>query len=206
MTDDGFEEDREAILERALDRAPFEGWTPLILSRAASDAGIDRSVVAAAFPRGIADLLHFWSEQVDAAMMAAMAGPEFARLRIREKVSFAIRVRIDLLRAHKEAARRAAALLALPFYGGLGLRLVWATADAVWRGLHDKSTDFNYYSKRAILSGVWTTTFARWLADDSEDEAATNAFLDRRIENVMQIEKLKSRLRGRQSETAAGAR
>jgi ubiquinone biosynthesis protein COQ9 len=128
-------------------------------------------------------------------MAAAFAAPGFARLKIREKVAFALRARIDALRPHKEAARRAAATLALPVYGTLGARLVWATADVVWRGLHDKSTDFNYYSKRAILSAVWTSTFARWLADESSGEAATNAFLDRRIDNVMQLEKLKARAR-----------
>ena len=85
--------------------------------------------------------------------------------------------------------------MALPTSGLLGPRLAWATADAIWRGLGDKSTDFNFYSKRGILSGVWTSTFARWLADDSDDEAATKAFLDARIDNVMQIEKVKARVR-----------
>lgn len=193
--DDGFELAREAVLARALDRAPFEGWTSPMLKAAGAEAGIEPAVVAAAFPGGVADLLAFWSEKADAAMLEAMASPEFAQKRIREKVASAVKARLDYLRLHKEAARRAAGTLALPSYAGLAPRLAWKTADAIWRGLSDKSTDFNFYTKRGILSAVWTTTFARWLADDAEDEAKTNDFLAARIENVMQYEKLKAKVR-----------
>jgi ubiquinone biosynthesis protein COQ9 len=204
--DDGFELAREAVLARALDRAPFEGWTRAMFEAAAAEAGIARTVAAAAFPGGAGDLLAFWSEKADAAMLEAMTGPEFAAKRIRDKVAFAVTERLAYLRPHKEAARRAAGTLALPIHAGLGARLAWATADAIWRGLADKSTDFNFYTKRAMLTAVWTTTFARWLADDTEDEAKTNDFLAARIENVMQVEKAKARIReaGFDPEKAAG--
>lgn len=192
---DGFEAARRDILNAALKRAPFEGWTPATLAAAGRDAKADRSTVAAAFPRGVGDLLTFWSDENDAAMTAAMAAPDFAARRIREKVALALKARIDALRPHKEAARRAAATLALPFFAPVAAKLAWKTADVVWRGLGDKSTDFNFYTKRGILTGVWTTTFARWLADDSPDEAPTKKFLDARIENVMQFEKLKAKVR-----------
>lgn len=192
---DGFELPRAAILREALKLAPFEGWTAAMLDQAAKNARIDAATAKAAFPRGVRDLLRCWSVAADAAMVRAMRAPEFERLKIREKVAFAVRARIDALRPHKEGARRAAATLALPHYGMLGARLAWKTADAVWRGLGDASTDINFYSKRGILVGVWTSTLARWLSDDSEDEAATSAFLDARIENVMQIEKAKARMR-----------
>ncbi|MGE0408089.1 MAG: COQ9 family protein [Amphiplicatus sp.] len=192
---DGFEPARRAILEAALVRAPYEGWSRATMGAAAREAGIEPAALAAAFPGGVGDLLTYWSEETDAAMRAAMAGPDFEPLKIRAKVAFAVRARLDLLRPHKEAARRAAAALALPIFAGLGARLAWRTADAVWRGLADKSTDFNFYTKRALLAGVWTATLARWFADDAQDEAATRDFLDARIENVMQIEKLKKRVK-----------
>jgi len=179
----------------ALDIAPFDGWNMMMLTRAARDAGVDRSAMRPAFPGGVRDLLRYWSAQSDAAMTAQMAGPAFKNLKIREKVAFAVRARLAALGAHKEAARRAAAVLALPVYGSLGARLAWSTSDAIWRGLGDTSTDFNFYSKRTILTGLWGSVFARWLGDDSESQAATNAFLDARIDNVMQIEKAKARIR-----------
>lgn len=193
--EDAFEPVREAILAEALKGAAFDGFTPLSLARAAADAGRTKAELAAAFPRGPIDLVAWWSAKADAAAAAAIAAPHEPPLKIREKVARALEARLAFLRPHKEAARRAAAYLALPHNAPTGARLVWETADAVWRAMGDPSTDFNFYSKRAILSGVWSTTFARWLADDSDDEAATKAFLAARIGNVMQFEKLKARVR-----------
>lgn len=193
--DDGFEAARAAILAQALELAAFDGWTLLMLRRAGAAAGVTATILTAAFPAGIADLLEYWSDQSDGAMRTAMTGPEFVRRRIREKVAFAVKARFAALAPHKEAARRGAATLALPPYARLALRLSWRTADAIWRGLGDKSADFNFYSKRMILAGVWTSTFARWLADDSEDGRSTADFLDDRIGDVMQFEKLKAQVR-----------
>lgn len=192
---DAFDADRAKLLAAALQRAPFEGWTPVMLRRAATDAGLSRATLAAAFPKGVADVLRYWSMTADAAMAARLSGEAFAVMKVREKVTFAVWERLEVLAPDKEAARRAAATLALPVFAPLGAELAWATSDAVWRGLNDPSTDFNFYTKRATLLAVWTSTFARWLADDSADAAPTRDFLDRRIENVMQIEKLKARAR-----------
>ncbi len=191
----GFDAEGRAILKAMLARAAFEGWTDAALAAAAKDAGASPHVRAAAFPRGAADALRAWSMEADETMTAQMAGPDFDSLKIREKVAFAVRARLAALRPHKEAARRAAATLALPLNAPLAAELSWKTADAIWRGLGDKSADFNFYSKRGILTGVWLSTLTHWLGDDSEDEASTEAFLAARIDNVMQIEKAKGKLR-----------
>lgn len=193
--DDAFAPARDAILAEALKAAAFDGYTPLALERAAADAGRTKAELAAAFPAGAIDLMAYWSGKADDAAAAAIAAPQDPPLKTREKVRAAIEARLAYLRPHKEASRRAAAFLALPPYAPRAARLVWSTADAIWRAMGDPSTDFNFYSKRAILSGVWSATFARWLADDSDAEAATKAFLAARIENVMQFEKLKARVR-----------
>lgn len=192
---DGFGPVRENLLAAALEQAPFEGWTPAMTEKAARAAGVSRAEIAAAFPGGIGDLLRFWSAKVDRAVAAGMAAPSFAAKRVRDKVAGAVLLRLDALRPHKEAARRAAATLALPHHAALGAELAWKSADTIWRGLGDKSTDFNFYTKRAILVGVLGSTMARWFADDEPGEEATKKFLSARIENVMQFEKLKGRLR-----------
>ncbi|MEX6634395.1 COQ9 family protein [Hyphococcus lacteus] len=192
---DGFENERELILEKLLPLVPFEGWTDTAIGLAAHEAGVESATTKAAFPRGAVDAIRVWSARSDKAMGAAMEAPEFKTLKIREKVAFAVRARLEAIRKDKEAARRAAATLALPIYAPIAADLAWKTADTVWRGLGDKSTDFNYYTKRGILTAVWTSTLARWLSDDDPTERATNAFLDARIENVMQIEKVKEKVR-----------
>ena len=190
---DGFEAARGPILEHCLLLAPFDGWTRRMLGEAILATKVDAATSKAAFPMGVRDVIRYWSLVTDEKMAAAMAAPGFAEQRIRDKVAGAVRARIDILREDKEAFRRSVALLAGPTMGPLGAKLVWASADAIWRGLGDRSTDFNFYTKRTILSGVITSTMARWLADNSEDEAPTNAFLDVRIDNVMQFEKVKAK-------------
>jgi ubiquinone biosynthesis protein COQ9 len=195
QSDSPFDPVRDAILAEALKGAAFDGFTPLALERAATDAGRSKAELAAAFPRGAIDLLRWWSVKADDAAAAGAGEQREPPMKIREKVAAGVEARLAFLRPHKEAARRAAAFLALPHNAPEAARLVWASADAIWRAMGDPSTDFNFYSKRAILSGVLSSTFARWLADDSEDEAATRAFLAARIDNVMQFEKFKARAR-----------
>src|SRR5258705_26466 len=93
----------------------------------------------------------------------------------------------------KEAARRAAALLSLPMHAALGAKLMYRTVDAMWRAAGDTSTDFNFYTKRGILAGVYGSTAMRWFNDTSADEKPTEEFLAARIDNVMQFEKFKAK-------------
>ena len=203
---DDLEEMRLAILEEMLVEAAFDGWTESALDAAARGAGMDQAALARgdlkrAFPKGVADILDFWSEREDEKMVAAFAAADPAPEKIREKVRFLVKARIEGLAGHREAARRASALLALPPHVPLGTRLAWRTAGTIWRALGDKSTDFNFYTKRATLSGVYLSTLAYWFGDDDDgaDTAAfarTWKFLDQRIDNVMQFEKLKKQASG----------
>ena len=118
-------------------------------------------------------------------------------MKVRQRIAAAVLARLDALEPHKEAARRAAAFLMLPPNAALGMRLVYQSVDAMWRAVGDTSTDFNFYTKRAILGGVYSSTLLRWFNDSSEDEHETRAFLDARIENVMQFEKFKAQVKER---------
>ena len=118
--------------------------------------------------------------------------PHKQRRIIRVRIAEAVKTRLAILRRHKEAARRAAALLSLPLHAGRAAKLLYRTVDAMWRAAGDTATDFNFYTKRGILAGVYGATLVRWFADASVDETATNEFLAARIENVMQFEKFKA--------------
>jgi ubiquinone biosynthesis protein COQ9 len=118
---------------------------------------------------------------------------DLAAMKIRLRIATAVKTRLMILKPHKEAARRAAALLSLPMHAALGAKLMYQTVDAMWRATGDTSTDFNFYTKRGILAGVYGSTAVRWFNDTSEDEKATDDFLAARIENVMQFEKFKAK-------------
>ena len=117
---------------------------------------------------------------------------ELAKMKIRQRIAAAVLARLSILKPHKEAARRAGATLTLPMHAALGAKLMYHTVDAMWRAVGDTSTDFNFYSKRGILAGVYGATLICWFNDTSADEQVTQDFLAARIENVMQFEKFKA--------------
>ena len=175
--------------------AAFDGWTDDALRRAAQNAGIDADEARLAYPDGPIDMIEAWFSWIDAEMAAAL-GDRVEELPVHKRIRAAIVKRIGLVRPHKEALRRAIAVLAMPQNAPKAMRLSWRSADAMWRLAGDVSTDYNYYTKRTILSGVYGSTILAWLDDESEDEAETWAFLDRRLGNVAQFEKLKKQFRG----------
>lgn len=189
------DEMRGDILEAALAHVPFDGWSDAAIRKGARDLGLTTGYVSLAFPKGASDMVEFYLGQLDAEMTARLARKKLAEMRIRDRIRTAIEVRLDLNSAHKEAVRRTVTWLALPLNAALSARLVWRTADAMWRAVGDSSTDQNYYSKRMILSGVYASTLLVWLQDDSEDRAETMAFLERRIDDVMEFEKFKAEVR-----------
>ncbi len=194
---DSHEAMRLSLLETALKSIPFEGCTPLMMDQATKETGLTRDQIDLAFPGGVIDLLDFWHDVIDEVMLNSMLGKDFNTLKIREKITLSLQSRLKVMTPHKEASRRAAATLALPIYASRAAKLGWRTADRIWAALGDTSLDFNFYSKRTILLGVWTSTLAKWFADESENHNQTFSFLDDRIANVMEIEKFKANWRKR---------
>lgn len=186
---------RARLLEAALPHVPFDGWSEATFRAAMRDAGLDAAQAALAAPRGALDLAVAFHRRGDEEMRAAIAAADLSHLRFSERIAWAVRRRIEVVAAHREAVRRGAALFALPIHAAEGAALMWGTADAIWTALGDTSDDFNWYSKRATLSAVLSATVLYWLGDQSEGYAATWAFLDRRIADVMKVEQVKARLR-----------
>ncbi len=186
---------KAAVLNAALAHAAFDGFTEKLLERAGEQTGTDKETLARLFPKGPLDLLEEFSSSADRQMQARIAELNLAEMRIRDRITAIVKTRLDVLRPNKEAARRAAAFFTLPPNAPLGAKLLWRTVDAMWRASGDTATDFNFYTKRAILAGVYSATLMRWFNDNTDDEAATAAFLARRIEEVMRFEKFKAQVK-----------
>ncbi len=184
----------DKILDVALMHVPFDGWSETSFRAAVSDAGVDPVVARGLFPRGAVDLAVAYHKRGDAEMLRRIEETDLDEMRFRDRVAFAVRARIEAAE-DREAVRRGTTLFALPMYAPDGARLIWGTADAIWTALGDTSRDFNWYTKRATLSGVYSSTVLYWLGDDSLGSEATWAFLDRRIEDVMRFEKAKAQVR-----------
>lgn len=189
------DEIRDAILKAALKIAPFEGWTNLTLKRAVREAGYPDGAEELYFENGVSDLLDHWSTALNTQTEQEIGKLDLAALKIRDRVTQGVLLRLQAIGPHEEAARRASSRLILPDLAATGMHQIWNAADMIWRAIGDTSTDANYYSKRAILSSVIGATLPIWLSDQSDDKAAARAFLDARIENVMEFEKLKWRVK-----------
>lgn len=183
----------DALIDAALPHVAFDGWSETTLRAAAEDAGLDRAALATICPGGAVDLAAAAHRRGDRDMVAALAGRDLAALRFRERVALAVKLRLEAA-GDREVVRRGTTLFSLPIHAPRGARLIWDTADAIWTALGDPSDDINWYSKRATLSGVYSSTLLYWLGDTSTDSANTWAFLDRRIEDVMRIEKAKAEI------------
>jgi ubiquinone biosynthesis protein COQ9 len=179
------------LVAAMLPHVPFDGWTDASLKAAATDLGIDPDIAALAVP-DVATMLSLWTAHVNAGMAQVMAGAH--NMKIRDRIRTALVTRLE--HGDREVTRRALAILARPEHAALSARLLWQAADAMWRAAGDTATDYNHYTKRAILSGIYSATLLYWTQDDSEDFADTRAFIDRRIEGVMQFEKAKAKLTG----------
>ncbi|KUF09228.1 COQ9 family protein [Pseudoponticoccus marisrubri] len=181
----------DSLLDAALMHVPFDGWSEATFRAAIRDTETERAVARGLFPRGAVDLAVAYHKRGDALMRDRIAAADLSEMRFRDKVAFAVRARIEAV-DDREAVRRGTTLFALPMHAAEGARLIWGTADAIWTALGDSSEDINWYTKRASLSGVYSATVLYWLGDDSLGNEATWDFLDRRIEDVMQIEKVKA--------------
>ena len=189
---DHLETTRAKILDAALPNVAFDGWTPRLLREAADATGVTVGELRLAFPGGVIDLIDCFLADGDRRMEAALESLDLASMKIRERITVAVRTRIEVDAPWREAVRRAVTFLALPVSGTRGPRTLYRTVDTIWRATGDSSTDFNFYTKRATLAGVFSSVTLYWFSDHSEGSERTWRFLDRRIEDVMRFERAKS--------------
>ena len=187
---------RAALAPLIPGNAAFDGWSDQALAMAAAELGVPAERARLAFPVGAIEMIDAWFDAIDRAMAKAWPLERVEQLKIRERIRSLILERIAMINPHKEALRRAFAILALPQNAMAGARLAWRAADRMWRIAGDVSIDFSHYSKRGVLSALYTSAMLVYLDDDSEDLVQTRGFVDRRIDDVMRFEKFKAQWRG----------
>ncbi|MBX7532441.1 COQ9 family protein [Qipengyuania sp. 1XM1-15A] len=192
---------RLALAPAIADAAIFDGWSEEALVMAAEQMGADVDVARLAFKGGAIEMVSAWIEAVDVAMAAAFPEDVIAAMKIRERIRSLVQFRLDAVAGLEEALRRALAIMAMPQNAAKSAKRGWQTADLMWRLAGDTATDYNHYTKRAILASIYGATLAVFVDDTSEDKAETRAFLDRRIEGVMKFEKVKAKWLNPERET-----
>jgi len=189
------QQSRDTLLLAALPHIAFDGWTDRAFQAGIADCGMKATDFHRFFPGGARDAVVHFSDWADRQMVAALADHDIAELSIRKRVALAVRLRFEGLALFREGVRRTLGLLALPPNAALGARCLYRTVDCIWYAIGDRSADFNFYTKRALLAGILSITTLYWLDDKSENSESSWAFLDRRIADVMMIPAFGSRLR-----------
>lgn len=187
---------KDRLLLASLPYVESVGFGPEALLQGAADIGLSESRALALFPQGGAEMALYLNDWAVREMQRHCGAKALLKLRVRDRITLLVRTYLEVLSDYKPAVRQVV-WLARPSALGSGARELCTVVDAMWRAAGDTSTDYNFYTKRALLAGVLGSTTLRWLADASDSHEATWAFLDSRIENVMQIEKVKARFRER---------
>jgi len=188
---------RDALIMAALPQVPFDGWSAKSLRAAGESAGLGADAARRLFPNGPKDAVAHFMDLADRLMLQDLAAVDLASMKVRARITLGVRTRLERWTPHREAVRRALALTPLPTFTGGSFRGWYNTVDAIWRAAGDTATDFNFYTKRGLLAAVYGSTVLFWLDDRSENCAATWAFLDRRIADVMQFPQWKARVTSR---------
>ncbi|WP_022684792.1 COQ9 family protein [Sphingomonas phyllosphaerae] len=193
MTEDlTLDEVRARLAPAIAANAAFDGWGDAARDLAAELEGIDPDVARLAFADGAVAMIDAWFEHIDAEMARALPPEGLTAMKIRQRITALVEARLAVLAPEREALRRARAVLALPNNVARAAKLGWRSVDRMWRLAGDTATDYNHYTKRAMLLAVYTATTTVFLDDDSEGQADTRAFLSRRIDGIMRFEKAKA--------------
>ena len=182
----------EAFVESMLRHVPFDGWSEAAVQVTAEELGMPASAVDGLFPSGVIGVIETGLKDIDDQMVdifMARFGAEITTMPVHIKVRELLLARFELLQPHKEAVRKLLAFMAQPRYAKLGTSLVYKTLDRVWRAAGDRSTDYNFYTKRVTVGAIYAATLLAFLDDDTPDMQKTRAFLDRRLKDVANVPK-----------------
>ncbi len=192
---EGGDEARDQLLLAVLPHIPFDGWSDAALIAGARDLGLDKSDTQRIFPNGGGEAVQHFANWADRRMLVELAKCDLTSMRVRDRVATGVRLRLEILAPHREALRRAVSHLALSQDAPLAAASTYQTVSAIWYAAGDKATDFNFYTKRGLLAGVYLSTVLYWLADESDGYADTWGFLERRLDGVMTIPKVTAKIK-----------
>lgn len=178
---------KNEIFEAVLKQVPFDGWSQSSLDQAVETHDFSMGDLRLHFPNGIPDLLDYFGQWADEQLIEAIDKKALSEMRVRDRIAYLVRKRLEILTPYKESVRASLGAMAKPPRFLKMPRHIWRTASLMWYEAGDTATDYNHYSKRFLLSGVIKSTTLYWLNDTSDNHEKTWAFLERRIDDVLKF-------------------
>ncbi|TMW56493.1 hypothetical protein Poli38472_006503 [Pythium oligandrum] len=190
-TEDPFVNPEKRILENALQHVGEFGWSVEALAAGAKDMGYP-SVAHGMLPRGAIELVDYFMDKCHEQMREQlMANREALQaMSVTDRLKFGVRTRLQLLAPVISTWPQAMALGALPQHAPSTMQKLATLSDEIWYFAGDKSTDASWYTKRALLTGIYASTELFMLTDESLNFEETWRFLDRRVEESISLGEL----------------
>ena len=184
----------DRLLLASLPHVAENGWVESAFMAGAAELGVERVLIQRFFPGGPREIATHFSDWADRQMEKTLLQEDLGTLKLRKRVALALRVRFQALGKYRDAVRSSISFSMMPQNALVGISCMFTTVDKIWYSVGDQSTDFSYYTKRTILAGVVSSATLYWLNDQSDDFNDTLNFIDRLLEKVMQIPKIRGRL------------
>ena len=178
---------KDKIIDAALKNINFDGWSKDSILTGFKAHSIDEKSYDDLFPRGIIDVVLHFGDFTDRQMINLYEKNDNKDLRMPEKIKSLLLVRFEILKPYKEAVRRSIGILALPNNSKLALKAMYNSTDEIWKAAGDRATDFSFYTKRATLAGIYSSSLMYWLGLSDPDLKNVEQFIDRRLDNVNMI-------------------
>ena len=186
------------ILLQLLKNVPFDGWTWDALYNSAIDLNIfkndltekDKSNLRNHYDNEIVNAIKKFNDYLDNEMIKKFKKAKLVNQKIPVKIKNLIMFRLNTSYEYKDAIRSSISIMSFPRNSKLALKMLYKTCDEMWRASNDKSTDFSFYTKRLVLSGVYTSTLFYWLNEN--DSKKVENFLDRRLYDIHRFGKIKT--------------
>ena len=187
------------LVNAMLVHVPFDGWSWTALEQGAIDMDFEtklnfedrKKIYYDLFKNGPIDFIETFSKIIDDEMEKNYESLAIKPDRVPQKIKTIILIRLHLSQKYKEAVRSSLSLTAIPKNSKQSLKILYRTCHRIWKIAGDTSTDFSFYTKRASLAAVYSSTLLFWLNDNSSTQDESESFLDRRLKDISRISNLK---------------
>ena len=179
---------RQIFLQKVCDLAEISNWQESILEQVCIEMQLTADYYKIWFPRGVIDILNKLEQDYDVQMLQVL--DSYAQpAGITDKVGLALQVRICQVSPSKLLAQSMSRYYLRPRAVAEGLEFAWRSVDLIWQYAGDDSLDYNYYTKRALLHGIYVASQLCYNRDNSTESNQTRRFIQSSLRQIVQVSK-----------------
>jgi ubiquinone biosynthesis protein COQ9 len=187
---------RKQLFDEIIKNVPFDGWSKEALRNASAALSLEPDYAEHLFADGIIEVVQMLITELDKEMLTRYHAKDRSEFGITKKVKEALKIRFQIMAERKLLFHQTIMYLTLPWNTPKAIKFAWNTADLIWHDVvGDNSLDFNYYSKRSLLSGVYAASLLYFISDNSIKHEDTFDFIDRKINDVVSLGRNLSKLK-----------